>query len=161
MTNDPHATPDPLVTLLLRTAAVLWIIWGLVHVLAGVMTIAQPMPDAAAGIADAVDPALFDLDYPDAMGALINQHGFNLLWVGGFTAVAAIFVWRRSVTAVWLAIVASGLLDLGYFLFMDLGGHVHFVPGTVMTLICAAAILLSVVALLRGRKPDAGPHSGD
>lgn len=32
---------------------------------------------------------------------------------------------------------------LGYFFFLDLGGYVHFVPGTVMTLISAAAILLS------------------
>ena len=47
------------------------------------------------------------------------------------------------------AALIAGLTDLGYFLFMDLGGFVHFVPGTLMTLICSAAILLSGVAVVR------------
>ena len=37
----------------------------------------------------------------------------------------------------------GGLADLGYFLFVDLGGFAMFVPGTVMTLISASAIVLS------------------
>lgn len=132
---------------LLKITAVLWIIWGLVHVLAGVMTIAQDTPKAVQGIADAVDPDLLEeVIYPEAAGALINQHGFNLLWIGAATTICAVFVWRRSTQAIVFAAVVAGLTDLGYFLFMDLGGHVHFVPGTVMTLICAAAIGLSIVA---------------
>ena len=62
-----------------RVAAVLWVIWGLVHALAGVLTITQDTAGAAQGIADAVDPALLEMDYPDAVGAIMNQHGFNLL----------------------------------------------------------------------------------
>ncbi|MEM6798706.1 MAG: hypothetical protein AAF589_04260, partial [Planctomycetota bacterium] len=64
--------------MMLRAAAVLWVVWGLVHVLAGVMTISQDTTGAVQGIADAVDPALLEADYAGAVGALINQHGFNL-----------------------------------------------------------------------------------
>jgi hypothetical protein len=42
------------------------------------------------------------------------------------------------------------LADLGYFIFLDLGGFVNFVPGTVMTLISSAAIILSILAYALG-----------
>lgn len=134
---------------LLRASALLWVIWGLVHVLAGGMTISKDTPQAVAGIADAVDAESLNVAYPDAAGAVINQHGFNLLWIGAVTTICAIFVWRKSTIAIFLAILVAGLADIGYFLFMDLGGYVNFMPGTVMTLICLAAAVLSFVGCLR------------
>jgi hypothetical protein len=35
------------------------------------------------------------------------------------------------------------MADVGYFLFLDLGGFVHFVPGTVMTIFSGSAIGLT------------------
>lgn len=130
--------------LALKIAAVLWIIWGLVHMLAGVLTIAQDTSGAVAGIADAVDPALLSDTYHAAVGAVINQHGFNLLWIGAFTVVGGVFIWRQSVTAIFMTAIVGWVTDVGYFVFMDLGGFVNFVPGTVMTLISTAAVLLSL-----------------
>ena len=142
---------EPTANLLLKIAAVLWVIWGLVHMLAGVMTIGQATPQAVQGIADAVPPQSLQLDYPVAVGAIINQHGFNLLWIGLWTTVGALFVWRRSRQGALLTALVGGVTDLGYFLFLDLGGHVRFVPGTLMTLICASAIVLSLLAWIRSR----------
>ena len=51
-----------------------------------------------------------------------------------------------------LAALVAGLADIGYFLFMDLGGFVHFVPGTLMTLICLTAIISSGIAYRRVAK---------
>jgi len=131
-------------SLALKIAAGLWVIWGLVHMFAGVMTIARPAPDSIAGIADAVDPAVFSATYHAAADAVINQHGWNLLWIGLTTLVAAVFIWRRySMLAAFLAGLVGGLADVGYFIFMDLGGFVHFFPGTVMTIFSGSAILLS------------------
>lgn len=84
-------------SLLLKITAVLWVIWGLVHLLAGVLTIWQDTPHAFSAIADAVDPAVLTGPYHEAVGAVVNQHGFN------------------------------------------------FIPGTIMTLISLAAIILSLV----------------
>ena len=132
----------------------LWVIWGLVHVLAGVMTISQETPQAVAGIADAVDAESLNVAYPDAAGAVINQHGFNLLWIGAVTTICAVFVWRRSKPAILLAALVAGLADIGYFLFMDLGHFVNFMPGTLMTLICGASVLLSFAAYFRMPRND-------
>ena len=131
---------------LLRSAAVLWIVWGLVHAFAGVMTISLDAGPAVQGIADAVDPMLLNVDYPAAAGAIINQHGFNLLWIGIVTTICAYFIWRRSSSAIFLAALVGGLADVGYFIFLDLPGFVNFVPGTVMTLVSSAAVLTSFYA---------------
>ena len=137
-------------TLLLKIIAGLWVIWGLVHILAGVMTVALDTGSAVGGIADGVDLAELTGAYHAAVGAVINQHGFNLAWIGAFTVLGAIYIWRGSVTAMFFTAVVGGLADVGYFVFMDLGGFVNFVPGTVMTLISATAIILSLVAYLGG-----------
>lgn len=137
-------------SLLLKIVAGLWVIWGLVHMLAGIMTIANETPDAVAAIADGVDPALLTGPYHEAAGAIINQHGFNLLWIGTFTLVGAVFIWRHSVTMLLFTGLVGGLADIGYFVFLDLGGFVNFFPGTLMTLVSASAIILSIIAYRMG-----------
>ena len=129
--------------LAMKVAAGLWIVWGLVHMLAGIATVARDAPEAVQGIADGVDTSALDVSYPDAAGAIINQHGFNLFWIGAVTLVCAYFIWRRSLRAAFLAGLVGGLADVGYFVFLDLGGYVNFVPGTVMTIFSASAIVLT------------------
>ena len=137
----------------LKIAAILWIIWGAVHILAGIMTdsfiLSGDIQGAVAGIADAVEPSSLAANYPEASGAVIGQHGFNLLWIGLVTLISAFFIWKGNKHAIFLAAICGGLADLGYFLFMDLGGYVNFVPGTVMTLVSSAAIILSFVAYFK------------
>ncbi|MEO0635457.1 MAG: hypothetical protein AAFY73_02300 [Pseudomonadota bacterium] len=137
-------------TLLLKMAAILWVIWGLVHMFAGVMTIFQDAGGAVAGIADAVDPALIANDFHPAVGAVLNQHGFNLLWIGAFTVVGGILIWQQSVMAIFMTAIVGWVTDVGYFIFMDLGGFVNFVPGTVMTIVSSAAVVLSLWAYYVG-----------
>lgn len=143
-------------SILLKIAAVLWFIWGAVHAFAGVMTInfivSGDIASSISGIADAVDPNSLQMDYPEAAGAILGQHGFNLLWFGVVTAIGAIYVWRKNKNAIFLNAIVGGLADMGYFIFLDLGGFVHFVPGTVMTIVSYSAIVLSFIAYFRGMK---------
>jgi len=138
-----------------KITSVLWIIWGLVHILAGVMTVSfilkGDIGSAVAGIADAVDPAVLQMNYPDAAGAVIGQHGFNLLWIGIVTFISAFYIWKAKAAAIFIAALVGGLADIGYFLFMDLGGYVNFMPGTVMTIVSASAIIISFVAYFRSK----------
>ncbi len=143
---------DKTIGLFLKISAVLWVIWGLVHMLAGVLTISNSGAAAIGGIADAVDPATLVGDYPAAMDAIINQHGFNLFWIGAVTLIAAYYIWKRSPAAIFIAALVGGLADIGYFIFMDLGGYVNFMPGTVMTLFSASAVILTFTAYFKGMK---------
>ena len=143
-------------SILLKTSAILWIIWGLVHIFAGVMTMKGVLTDdisaSVAGIADAVEPESLQMEYSKAAGAIIGQHGFNLFWIGLVTFICAFYVWKGNKNAIFLAALTGGLADLGYFLFLDLGGYVNFMPGTVMTLVSSLAILTSFYAYFKAKK---------
>lgn len=142
--------------ILFKIAAVLWIIWGIVHIFAGIMTdyfiLSHDIASAVSGIADKVDPATLVRDYPKASGAIIGQHGFNLLWIGLVTFICGFYIWIGNRNAIFLAAITGGLADLGYFFFMDLGGYVNFMPGTVMTLFSGLAIILSFYAHFKKKK---------
>ena len=141
--------------LLLKISAVLWLVWGLVHAAAGILIVADETAAKVQAIADRVDPALLDIAYPAAVGAILDQHGFNLLWFGIVTMTGAWFIWRRSVTAIVGTALVGGLADVGYFVFVDLAGYANFVPGTVMTIVSASAIVLSFYAWSRLPRSEA------
>lgn len=144
------------ISVLLKVSAILWIIWGIVHILAGVLTmnfvLSGDVASAISGIADAVDPNTLQLDYPKAAGAVIANHGFNLFWIGIVTFISGFFIWKGNKNAIFLAAIVGGLADLAYFLFMDLGGYVNFMPGTVMTIVSSFAIISSFYAYFKTRK---------
>ncbi|MEM9084712.1 MAG: hypothetical protein AAGB23_02165 [Pseudomonadota bacterium] len=133
----------------LRLAAALWIIWGAVHVFAGIVIIAAPeAANAVQAVADAVPKEDLMFEAHPAASALYSQHGWNLGWIGATTIVCAVFLWRGPSggawrTATWVAALTGGMADVGYFVFMDLGGYVNFIPGGLMTYISASAIVLS------------------
>ena len=127
----------------LKVAAVLWVIWGLVHTLAGVMVLMSDASGGFAAIADAIEPAALQAEYHPAVGGVLNQHGWNLGWFGIATILGGILVWRQNMTAIWVTGMIGGLADLGYLLFVDFPGYVNFFPGTVMTFVSGSAIVLS------------------
>ena len=106
---------------LLKLSAVLWVVWGLVHVFAGVITLVKISAgeDAKAihGITSRGDLATLQIDYPPAAMAILSQHGFNLAWFGVVTFLCAFWVWRGQRLAVYLAALVGGLAALGYFLY--------------------------------------------
>lgn len=127
----------------LGVAAGLWVVWGLVHILAGAIVLSNDPASGFQAIADAVEPGELDAEYHAAVGGILNQHGWNLAWFGTATVVGALIIWRGSVTAIWVTGMIGGLADLGYLLFVDVPGYVNFFPGTIMTLVSGTAILLS------------------
>lgn len=142
-------------SLALKAATLLWVIWGLVHALAGVIVLTSDASGGFAAIADAIEPALLAHDYHPAVGGILNQHGFNLLWFGIVTTVGAIFIWRGTVTAIFVTAMVGGLADLGYLIAVDLPGYVRFFPGTVMTMVSGSAIVLSFGAYFMTRRTTA------
>jgi len=127
----------------LKIAAILWVIWGLVHLLAGVIVLMSDQSGGFAAIADAIDAEALRAEYHPAVGGILNQHGWNLGWFGVATVIGAFFIWRRNMTAIWVTGMVGGLADVGYLLFVDLPGYVNFFPGTVMTFVSGSAIVLS------------------
>jgi len=138
--------------MMLKIAAVLWVIWGLVHLLAGVLVLAADATGGFQAIADGVAAETLVADYAPAVGGVLNQHGWNLGWFGIATVIGAVFIWRANMTAVWVTGMVGGLADLGYLFFVDIPGYVNFFPGTVMTMVSGSAIVLSFWVWLSSRR---------
>ena len=129
--------------LALKVAAVLWLVWGLVHLLAGILVLANDASGGFQAILDAVDPDALEAEYHVGVGGFLNQHGWNLGWFGIATIVGSALIWRQNITAIWVTGMVGGLADVGYLLFVDLPGYVNFFPGTTMTVVSGLAVALS------------------
>ncbi|MEO1550779.1 MAG: hypothetical protein AAFR93_10155 [Pseudomonadota bacterium] len=127
----------------LQLSAILWVIWGAVHVLAGGIVLSSEASGAVQAIADAVPAAALEAEYHPAVGGILNQHGWNLAWFGLVTILGGVLIWQQNITAIWITGLVGGMADLGYLLFVDVPGYVNFFPGTVMTLVSGSAIALS------------------
>lgn len=136
---------------LLQISSVLWGVWGLVHIMAGTIVLSADTQTGFLAIADAVYAEDLTANYHPAVGAILNQHAWNLFWFGSVTAVGAFFIWRASSFAIVATALIGGLADVGYFVFLDIGGFVNFMPGTVMTIISATAIMLSMTVYVQIR----------
>ncbi|MEO0478001.1 MAG: hypothetical protein AAF196_00835 [Planctomycetota bacterium] len=143
-------TQTPLSRILLRASCILWVVWGVVHIFAGVVTLQMisegDNAEAFHGILSKIELSTLQGDYPDPVMALFSQHALNLAWFGVVTLLCAPWVWRGARSAVYLAALVGGMADLAYFLFIDLGGYA-LPPGPQMTYICAAAIVSGVLGL--------------
>ena len=135
----------------LKIATVLWVIWGLVHAFAGIIVLTSDASSGFAAIADAIDAEALKAEYHAAVGGILNQHGWNLLWFGVATIIGGLLIWRGNMTAIWVTGMVDGLADLGYLLFVDFPGYVNFFPGTLMTFISGSAVLLSFWVWLSNR----------
>lgn len=143
-TND-----HPRAATALRIAAGLWFVWGVFHVAAGVAVVAfltAEHPDGElASIPGALEVDFFGVDSTFASIPNMQQHGYNLAWIGLVVTIASIWVWRGNRLAVATSVLLGGLADLGYFVFVDLAGYAD-PPGPQMTWIMAAAIVFAIYA---------------
>ena len=64
--------------LLLKIASVLWVIWAIVHIGVSIFIISSDTVTGLQGIADAIDLASLQMNYLDAVGAIVKQLGFNI-----------------------------------------------------------------------------------
>lgn len=146
-----------IVSILLKISAVLWVVWGVVHLLAGIISISQLNSGNTAEMVHAITPVVdletIQIEYPQSVSAILWQHAWNLAWAGLVTLIGALFIWQQNVTAIFVTAMIGGLFDMGYFLAIDLPGLAAF-PGPQMTYICATAIILSFVAYFSGLRQN-------
>ena len=88
------------------------------------------------------------MNYIDTTNVTIEQHGFNLFWIGIVSYISAFDILKGNKSNIFLAALVGGLADLSYFIFLDLGGFVKFMPGTLMTTFSYTAIILSFYVII-------------
>ncbi len=127
---------------LFRMASVLWAMWGLLHLVAG-LAMMLTFASEVDGVPESVTLAAMG-DMPFHVRRTLAEHNFNNMWFGIVVTAGSVLVWRGSRLGVVLCAVVGGLAHLGFTIFLVLPGYSNAV-GVAMTVIVASAVLLSSV----------------
>ena len=129
-----------------RAAGVLWAMWGLLHLLAG-LSVVKTFASEVAGVPESVMLRVMGDEIPFHVRRTLAEHSFNNTWFGLVVLVGSVLVWKGSRQGVLLCTVVGGLAHLGFAIFLVVPGFSNAV-GVAMTVIAAVAVALSVGAQL-------------
>lgn len=129
-----------------RVAAVLWAMWGLLHLAAG-LSVMRTFASEVAGVPESVKLTVMGSELPFLVRRSLAEHQFNNSWFGLVVLSGSALVWRGSRTGVLLCTIVGGLAHLGFTIFQVVPGYSNAV-GVAMTFIAASAVVLSLTAHL-------------
>lgn len=151
-TASPHRTATT--SLAQRTAVTSLVLWGLLHLVGGVVLVAAATgsaEDAMVAYATALTTGPVDAATADAITGLVGFHGFNIAAAGVAVAVLA---WRSrgrdgSLTT---PLVVASIADVGLIAFL-------LVPGVMAAADGAPGVVLLAVALAAAWRAGTRPGS--
>lgn len=116
-----------------RLGAACYVLWGVVHVLGGIVMLLTLEHDGGAAVfrmlATAAPTAVPDA-FPGVATAVLGFHAWNMVWIGGLVTVVAIGLnWRNRRLGFWLNLVLAGAADLGLVAALLLPGHMRLTDG--------------------------------
>ncbi len=130
-----------------RVAAVLWAMWGLLHLAAG-LSVMSVFARGVTGVPESVRVSVMGGEVPFEVRRSLAEHEFNNSWFGLVVLVGSVLVWSGRRTGVLLCTIVGGLAHLGFTLFQVLPGASNAV-GVAMTFVAASAVVLSLLCPFR------------
>ena len=119
--------------ILARIGAVLYILWGILHIVAAYKVFALGQT----------------LEQGMVQGRLY-QDAWNLLFFALFgIVVAALYNWKNNKTGYWLNFVVISVGDIGFILTILLPGYLPLLPGALGPILWLLALTFSTIAILR------------
>jgi hypothetical protein len=120
-----------------RSGAVVYVIWGLLHIEAArkVYVLGQTLE-------------------PGMVQARIFQDAWSLLFFALFgIAVAITLNWKNSRAGYWLNLVVVSAADIGFIVTVLIPEYLPIIPGAVGPILWVIAIALSTMGIMRAKSP--------
>jgi hypothetical protein len=131
-------------TFLARTGAILFVLWGLLHVVGGGAILLALGDGAASGF------AVYQSStgtYPPLAGAVLGYLAFTFVWIGAAVTVVGVRLnWRNSAAGLALNTVIAGLTDIGLVVFLVFPGYVTWPEASIGIALLLAAAFVSGIA---------------
>lgn len=136
-----------------KVGAVIYILWGLLHVLGGVSLLQQLATEGAPGALATLGSAVPGADLPtfsdEVTVAVLAFFAFNWVWIGLLVAVVAVRLnWKNGRVGYWLNLAVAGAADLGLILFLVAPGLMALSDGWPGPLLWLLAAVFSTMGLL-------------
>jgi hypothetical protein len=139
-----------------QIGAVFYLLWGLLHLVAGASLLAAVGSDGASAVLAQLATAAPESVPPGLGGAVAGTvafHMWNLAWMGLFAVlVAALMNWRNSRAGYWLNLGVVSAADLGLIVFLVLPGYMRPTDAIAGPALWLLAALFSTTAQLGRRE---------
>ncbi len=134
-----------------NTIAILWFIWGLFHIIPGILNMMATIEEELTLIQElepTTNPQILTATFPidsSALLAIQGQQAFNLFWFGLIAFACAIAIsWRQNTTAMLIVALIGGFANLGELFFIDTIGGYGTVLNRGVTAMAFTAMALSL-----------------
>ena len=139
-----------------RLGAIFYILWGIMHAMFGAQIILLNMKHSAYAVIQSIYADTGPVTTPEKLGsvigAIMNQHGWNLLWFGVFAAVVgAFFNWRNSISGYWYNLAVVSLADIGFIVAVLIPGYVSPMVGIWGPILWVLAVIFSTMGIMRAK----------
>lgn len=124
-----------------KTGAVLFILWGVIHIVGGslILTAVTGNPDAGYAFYDEAATG-----YSTLAGGVLGYLAFSFAWIGAVVAwVGLAYNWRNSTRGLALNLALVGLTDLGLVVFLVLPGFLSWTEASPGLVLFAGAAICS------------------
>jgi hypothetical protein len=127
-----------------RISAVLFVLWGLLHVVGGTLIMARAAGDPDSGYAFYSPPAA---GYPALAGDVLAYLAYSFAWAGLLvTWIGVRYNWCNTPRALALNTCLVGCTDLGLVAFLVLPGHLALADASPGLLLFAGAAFFGALA---------------
>jgi hypothetical protein len=144
-----------------KIGAIFYILWGLVHIVGGVVLLQQLSAEGLTAVLASLGSALPQAELPVISGgvtaAVVAFFAFNWVWIGLLVlGVGLRLNWLNSPTGYWLNLSVAGASDLGLFIFLLRPGYMALADGWPGPLLWLLAAIFSTIGLLNQGLHPAG-----
>ena len=139
-----------------KIAAVIYILWGLLHVTGGAVLLNASLSgfgEFAEALAS--KPETPSINYSGENNItkwVFAFHSFNIMWIGLLTILIAVFLnWKNSPSGYWINIALTGFADLGLIFFMVIPDVMSISEAWIGPVLFVLSVLFSTIGRLQIR----------
>ncbi len=119
-----------------KVGAVLYVIWGLLHIMAAVKVYK---------LATTLEPGMVQ--------GRVYQDAWNLLFFAVFAiTVAVLYNWKNSPMGYWLNLIVISIADIGFIIAVLLPGYLPLIPGIIGPAVWVLAVIFSTIGFVSKRQ---------
>lgn len=141
-----------------KLGASLYALWGVLHIVGASVLLLQAANLGATAVFATIGSATPATALPQLSNSLVDAvlryYAWNLLWIGCFVLVVAIWLnWRNHVLGYWLNLTVVSVVDLGLLVFLIAPTHMALADGMLGVALWLPAVLFSTIGLVTRRAP--------
>lgn len=125
--------------MLIITASVIWLFWGVFHVMGGTSLLVA-LSSASNTIPEVVQINMMGDIMPFHLLQTLKEHAFNNIWIGLVVVFGAVFGFKLKITGIFICSVIGGLAHVGFTFFMVIPSYAPMM-GAVFSYLVAFALV--------------------